>query len=263
MRAGPCGAPLLLGCAARGIIVIVNACGRLKFSAAGGLVGTSSPLLTYWYFHLPNFVLAALMYTLLGRALLGLIVAPDSSNFIWRFFCRITDPFIALIAPVTPKAVAPVVLWLFGVFCSGCASACSIFSCCWAQSPRRAEHLRDRTFYYIGIAFFGVINGLFNQTWLLFALIHAQILSPALLFGSVGLTLMFASLMVSTATITLGGLPAAIYERWIGAKEDSNRGVALGLARRHRHPDASRDGELLRHTPLIASIRVPASNTCL
>ncbi len=68
---------------------------------------------------------------------------------------------------------------------------------------------------------FGVINGLFNQTWLLFALIHAQILPPALLFGSVGLTLMFASLMVSTATIILAGIPAAIYERWIGAKEDS------------------------------------------
>ena len=79
----------------------------------------------------------------------------------------------------------------------------------------------DRTFYYIGIALFGVVNGLFNQTWLLFALLHAQILSPALLFGSVGLTLMFASLMVSTATIILGGIPAAIYEHIIGAKEDS------------------------------------------
>jgi hypothetical protein len=78
-------------------------------------VGTSHPLLTLWYFHLPNFVLAALMYTLLGRALLGLIVGPDSSNYIWRFFCRLTDPFVALIAPVTPKAAAPVVIWLFGV----------------------------------------------------------------------------------------------------------------------------------------------------
>jgi hypothetical protein len=79
----------------------------------------------------------------------------------------------------------------------------------------------DRTFYYIGIAGFGMINGLFNQTWLLFALIHMQILSPALLFGSVGLTLMFASLMVSTATIIVGGIPAAIYERVTGAKDDS------------------------------------------
>ena len=79
----------------------------------------------------------------------------------------------------------------------------------------------DRNLYYIGIAFFGMINGLFNQTWLLFALLHAQILAPALLFGSTPLTLLFASLMVSTATIILAGIPAAIYERFAGAKDDS------------------------------------------
>jgi hypothetical protein len=80
----------------------------------------------------------------------------------------------------------------------------------------------DRNYYYIGIAFFGMINGLFNQVWLLFALIHVQILAPALLFGSVSFTLMFASLMVSTATIILGGVPAAIYERFVGTKDDSS-----------------------------------------
>jgi hypothetical protein len=79
----------------------------------------------------------------------------------------------------------------------------------------------QRNFYYIGIAFFGMINGLFNQVWLLFALIHVQVLAPALLFGSVPLTLMFSSLMVSTATVIVGGIPAAIYERIIGAKDDS------------------------------------------
>lgn len=79
----------------------------------------------------------------------------------------------------------------------------------------------DRNFYYVGIAAFGMINGIFNQLFLLFALIHLQILAPALLFGSVPLTLMFASLMVSTMTIVLGGIPAAIYERFIGAKDDS------------------------------------------
>jgi YggT family protein len=72
-------------------------------------------LLSHWYFHLPNFILAALMYTLLGRALLGLVVQPDSSNYIWRTFCRLTDPVVAVIAVVTPKATAPVVIWLFGV----------------------------------------------------------------------------------------------------------------------------------------------------
>ena len=79
----------------------------------------------------------------------------------------------------------------------------------------------DRNLYYVAIAFFGMINGLFNQTWLLFALIHVQILSPALLFGSTPLTLMFSSLMVSTATIILGGVPAALYERFAGVKDDS------------------------------------------
>ena len=79
----------------------------------------------------------------------------------------------------------------------------------------------DRKFYFIGIAFFGMVNGLFNQVWLLFALIHMQILAPALLFGSVPLTLLFASLMVSTATIIVGGIPAAIYERFAGATDDS------------------------------------------
>ena len=79
----------------------------------------------------------------------------------------------------------------------------------------------SRNFYYIGIAFFGMVNGLFNQLALLFALIHVQILSPALLFCSVPLTLLFSSLVVSTATIILGGIPAAIYERLVGAKDDS------------------------------------------
>ena len=52
-------------------------------------MGTTIPILSYWYYHLPNFVLAALMYTLLGRAVLGMFVDADSPNYIWRFFCRI------------------------------------------------------------------------------------------------------------------------------------------------------------------------------
>lgn len=79
----------------------------------------------------------------------------------------------------------------------------------------------ERNYYYVGIAFFGMINGLFNQDAVVFTLIHMQILAPALLFGSVSLTLMFSSLMVSTGTIILAGVPAAIYERAIGAKVQS------------------------------------------
>ena len=112
----------------------------------------------------------------------------------------------------------------------------------------------ERNFYFVGIAFFGMINGLFNQVALLFALLHVQVLAPALLFGSVSLTLMFSSLVVSTATIILGGIPAAIYERFIGAKDDSNTVslwiwlAATGLL------DSPGDGEFSPHRALSGNL---------
>jgi len=88
----------------------------------------------------------------------------------------------------------------------------------------------SRNFYFIGIAFFGMINGIFNQLALIFALLYVQPLAGPLLFGNVSLTLMFASLMVSTATIILGGIPAAIYERITGANESSDASLWIWLA---------------------------------
>jgi hypothetical protein len=88
----------------------------------------------------------------------------------------------------------------------------------------------SRNFYYIGIAFFGMINGIFNQLWLIFALVYVQTFAAPLLFGSVSLTLMFASLMVSTATIILGGIPAAIYERVTGASDSNDASLWIWLA---------------------------------
>lgn len=69
----------------------------------------------FWFFQVPNFLLAALMYTLLGRVLLGLMVDENSQNYIWRFFVLVTNPFVAVVAAISPKATAPVVVWLFGV----------------------------------------------------------------------------------------------------------------------------------------------------
>lgn len=65
---------------------------------------------SYWYFHLPNYVLSAVIYTMFGRFLLGFFVAPDSTNYIWRWFRRLTDPFIWAIAFITPRALPPVLL---------------------------------------------------------------------------------------------------------------------------------------------------------
>ena len=88
----------------------------------------------------------------------------------------------------------------------------------------------NRNFYFIGIAFFGMINGIFNQVALIFALLYVQPLAGPLLFGSLSLTLMFASLMVSTATVILGGIPAAIYEKVTGASESTDASLWIWLA---------------------------------
>ena len=78
----------------------------------------------------------------------------------------------------------------------------------------------DRNLYYIGIAFFGMINGIFNPL-MAFAYVFSKVLMAVPLFGSESLFFYFAALMLSTATIILGGIPAAIYERFVGAKDNS------------------------------------------
>jgi YggT family protein len=74
-----------------------------------------NPLLQYWYFHLPNFVLAAVMYTLLGRLLLSLFVPPDWKNYIWRAFVRITGPAVQATRFVTPQALPHVIVLVFAI----------------------------------------------------------------------------------------------------------------------------------------------------
>jgi hypothetical protein len=59
----------------------------------------------FWYYQIPNLVLAAVMYTLLGRFLLSLIFRPDSDKVIWRVFTQITDPFVNAVGFVTPRVV--------------------------------------------------------------------------------------------------------------------------------------------------------------
>jgi YggT family protein len=61
-------------------------------------------------FHAVNYALAVVMYTLLGRFLLGFMVPPDSPNYIWRFFRRLTDWAIAAVAYVTPGRANPLLL---------------------------------------------------------------------------------------------------------------------------------------------------------
>ena len=80
----------------------------------------------------------------------------------------------------------------------------------------------SRNFYYIGIAFFAMVNGLpFFSPLYLPAFGYSMQVMAAPLFGSQPLIALFASLMVSTGTLILAGIPAAIYESHVGAKDDS------------------------------------------
>jgi uncharacterized protein YggT (Ycf19 family) len=74
-----------------------------------------NPLLEYWYFHLPNFVLAALMYTLLGRLVMSLFAPAEWKNYIWRAFVRLTEPVLEVVRRITPIGVPDVVVMVFAV----------------------------------------------------------------------------------------------------------------------------------------------------
>lgn len=65
---------------------------------------------SYWYFHLPNYAFSVLFYTLFGRFLLGLFLPPDSPNYIYRWFRRLTGWFMRPVAYITPRAIPPVLL---------------------------------------------------------------------------------------------------------------------------------------------------------
>ena len=66
-----------------------------------------------WHFQIPNYLLAAVMYSLLGRFLLSIFMAPDSKNYIYRAFVRITDPVLIPVRFITPAAVPYMIVLIF------------------------------------------------------------------------------------------------------------------------------------------------------
>ena len=180
-------------------------------------------LITYWYFHLPNFVLAALMYTLLGRAFSGCSCRRNSQNYIWRFFCRVTDPVAAAVAAVTPKAARPVVIWLFGGGLVFLAAARLFYR---FQPPRPQSAGRrvnmNRNLYYVAIAFFGMVNGIpFFHPMYIFAFGYPYQTHGGSAVWQHELDRLFCLSDVVDGDHHLAGIPAAIYERLTGAKDNS------------------------------------------
>ena len=60
---------------------------------------------SYLYFHLPNYTLALLFWTLIGRFMFSLFLRPDSPNYIYRWFRRLTNWLIGPVRFITPSFV--------------------------------------------------------------------------------------------------------------------------------------------------------------
>ena len=65
-----------------------------------------------------DYILGVVMWTLIGRAAMGIFLPEDSSFFFMRFFVRVTNPILRLFRPITPgfllEPLVPVyVAWFF------------------------------------------------------------------------------------------------------------------------------------------------------
>ncbi|NJR13713.1 MAG: YggT family protein [Phyllobacteriaceae bacterium] len=73
---------------------------------------------SFWsnlHFHVPNFILAALMYTTMGRLALSAFVPEDWDNYIYRSFVRLTDPVVKIVRAITPLVLTKPVVLIFTI----------------------------------------------------------------------------------------------------------------------------------------------------
>lgn len=62
-------------------------------------------LFAHWYFHVPNLIMAALVYTLIGRYLLELVFAKRPDAVLLTVFRQVTDPVVGAVRAITPAVV--------------------------------------------------------------------------------------------------------------------------------------------------------------
>jgi uncharacterized protein YggT (Ycf19 family) len=70
----------------------------------------------YWLYTIPNFILAAAMYTIVGRYILSLFFKPDSDKVMFRVFAQITDPILNFVRTLTPAVVPNGLVMVFSIF---------------------------------------------------------------------------------------------------------------------------------------------------
>ena len=86
----------------------------------------------------------------------------------------------------------------------------------------------DRNLLFVAVVGISILNGLFSP-FLAIAVPIAAVLMPEVFPRSVGWVLFFSSLLVASATLLIGGVPAALYERFAKPPPDSNVAAMIWL----------------------------------
>ncbi len=73
----------------------------------------SSSFFTYWYLHVPSLALAALIFLLLGRLVLAQFL--NTGNLVMRVLAVVTNPVVATVGAITPRAVPPTAVMVLAV----------------------------------------------------------------------------------------------------------------------------------------------------
>jgi len=73
----------------------------------------SQSFVAHWYFHIPNLIMVALMYTLVGRYILALLL--DNDSVIVRVLGSVTNPVLKAVGAITPRIVPAGLLIVFAI----------------------------------------------------------------------------------------------------------------------------------------------------
>jgi uncharacterized protein YggT (Ycf19 family) len=71
--------------------------------------------LAHWYYHVPNLILAALIWLLIGRLVLSLVLGPGRGNPVLRLLDAATSPVLKTVGVITPRLVPAGLVIVFAI----------------------------------------------------------------------------------------------------------------------------------------------------
>ena len=71
--------------------------------------------LAHWYYHVPDLILAALIWLLMGRLVLSLVPGLAGDTIVSRFLGAATNPVLKGVGAITPRLVPAGLIIVFAV----------------------------------------------------------------------------------------------------------------------------------------------------